>query len=75
MQEAEWLYGISAADALAHPERVLEQCSGWRGVLVSGALGACGGGNGGGGVGRLVVGRTCEGRTIWQLIWVPGCAF
>jgi hypothetical protein len=34
-QEAEWLFGIPAADALAHPERVLEQGS-WRGVLVSG---------------------------------------
>jgi sugar/nucleoside kinase (ribokinase family) len=33
-QEAEWLFGIPAADALAHPERVLEQGS-WRGVLVS----------------------------------------
>jgi fructokinase len=50
LQEAEWLYGIPAADALAHPERVLAQCSGWRGVLVSGALGASGGGNNGGGV-------------------------
>lgn len=38
LQEAEWLFGIPAADALAHPERVLEQGAGWRGVLVSGAL-------------------------------------
>ncbi|PSC74999.1 Haloalkane dehalogenase [Micractinium conductrix] len=34
-EEAEWLFGIPAADALAHPERVLEQGDGWRGVLVS----------------------------------------
>lgn len=34
-EEAEWLYGIPAADALEHPERVLEQCSSWKGVLVS----------------------------------------
>lgn len=34
-EEAEWLYGIPAADALEHPERVLEQGSGWKGVLVS----------------------------------------
>lgn len=37
VQEAEWLFGIPAADALAHPERVLEQGGSWRGVLVSGA--------------------------------------
>ena len=37
LQEAEWLYGIPAADALAHPERVLERGgSRWQGVLVSG---------------------------------------
>lgn len=36
-QEAEWLFGIAPADALAHPERVLDQGDGWRGVLVSGA--------------------------------------
>jgi hypothetical protein len=36
-QEAEWLYGIPAGDALAHPERVLEKGERWRGVLVSGA--------------------------------------
>ncbi len=36
VQEAEWLFGIPAADALAHPERVLEGGNGWRGVLVSG---------------------------------------
>ncbi|KAL4432540.1 hypothetical protein ABPG77_000477 [Micractinium sp. CCAP 211/92] len=34
-EEVEWLYGIPAAEALAHPERVLEKGSGWRGVLVS----------------------------------------
>ncbi|EFN55549.1 hypothetical protein CHLNCDRAFT_134013 [Chlorella variabilis] len=35
LKEAEWLYGIPAADALEHPERVLEKCGSWRGVLVS----------------------------------------
>ena len=39
LQEAEWLYGIPAADALAHPERVLERGSRWQGVLVSGGCG------------------------------------
>jgi fructokinase len=34
-EEAEWLWGVPAADALAHPERVLSLITSARGVLVS----------------------------------------
>lgn len=34
-EEAEWLFGVPAADALAHPERVLASAPTARGVLVS----------------------------------------
>ncbi|CAL8467862.1 g7400 [Coccomyxa elongata] len=40
-EEAEWLFGLAAADALQHPDKVLEQLPGVKGVLVTGGGAGC----------------------------------
>ncbi|KAK9909596.1 hypothetical protein WJX75_004721 [Coccomyxa subellipsoidea] len=40
-EEAEWLFGLSASDALQHPDKVLEQLPGVKGVLVTGGGAGC----------------------------------